>query len=246
MGLKLFIVWFLLLSVLRVSLVHAAIMGDPVTVGAGTARTYVEIQKNGSPAGIGVVLSASALSNLPSDQMMFSYELKLPVREDLRPFDHVVLNWNPMGHEPTEIYGAPHFDFHFYMIPSEVQKAITCDAADKSICLKPVAPEYVPSDYAPGPGGVPTMGWHWIDTLSGEWHGLPFTSTFIYGYYNGMLSFIEPMITRKFLLEKTDLSAAIRLPAKFPYPGNYPSSYSIQYITSEDAYHITLQNFGTH
>lgn len=232
-----------------VSEVIGEVSGDPVAVGNGTARTFVNFDYYGEPSELGVSFTATALMGLPEDQHMTTYELKLPILPagvDVHPFRHVVMNWNPKGHEPEDVYGAPHFDFHFYLIPSAIQQAITCENADKAICMKPVLPEFIPHAYAPTPAGVPTMGWHWIDTLSGEWHGQPFTSTFIYGYYNGLMSFLEPMITREFFLSKKTLDAPIRQPLKFPYEGFYPASYAIRYDAVKDEYRVVLKELWMH
>ncbi|MEP6495442.1 MAG: hypothetical protein ABJF01_22335 [bacterium] len=43
-------------------------------------------------------------------------------------FDHVVLDWNPAGHEPEHVYTLPHFDFHFYSVSEAEQMKIMPDA----------------------------------------------------------------------------------------------------------------------
>ena len=35
----------------------------------------------------------------------------------IRPVvDHVVINWEAVGHPPPKVYDVPHFDFHFYLV----------------------------------------------------------------------------------------------------------------------------------
>ena len=41
--------------------------GAPITLGNGNARTYVDIEKSGTPLEIGVAFSESAMEGLPMD-----------------------------------------------------------------------------------------------------------------------------------------------------------------------------------
>ena len=66
------------------------------------------------------------------------------------------------------------------------------------------APKEIPAP------GVPLMGVHWIDVRSPELQGMfgkpeaykPFTTTFLYGSWEGRFIFAEPMITRAYILSK--------------------------------------------
>jgi hypothetical protein len=116
--------------------------GDRTTLGDGYARTYVQLDDNGSPWAIGVEFSESMLSNLPTNPAfdgnncwdvdgngtlnitMHPHEcagghqriLFMPPTAGETPFKWVLLNWNPHGHDPQGIYSVPHFDFHFYIM----------------------------------------------------------------------------------------------------------------------------------
>lgn len=200
--------------------------GPVRALGHGTVRTFVEMGDKGEPAQVGVFLSEGALDKLPDTDR--EIVLPLPQGTGFSLFENVVINWNAHGHDPKEIYGVPHFDFHFYLIPESVRMSIKCDAGDKACKAQP-APQYLPPQYGPTPDGVPMMGWHWVDLTSPEFHGKPFTSTFIYGYYDAKLAFLEPMITREFLAQKTRFSAPIRQPQAFQREGSYPRSYATDY-----------------
>lgn len=85
--------------------------------------------------------------------------------------DHVMLNWNPQGHDPVVLFGKPHFDFHFDMSDMATIQAI--NPADPNYTAKAErVPEarYVPQDYAIPPGppmaakAVSGMGVHWADS----------------------------------------------------------------------------------
>ena len=71
------------------------------------------------------------------------------------------------------------------------------------------------------------MGAHWIDVTSSEFNGKPFTQTFIYGSYNGKVTFYEPMITLDFIKNNNNFERAIPQPAKVQKSGYYPTKLKI-------------------
>lgn len=215
--------------------------GEKVAVGNGYARTYVQLN-NKIPQSMGIALSDRATTGL--DHEMKEYILPLPERVKVHPFKHITLDWNPHGHEPGGVYDRPHFDFHFYFISNQLRQSITCMDDDAPLCLEAPDEDYLVSDYAPTPEGVPKMGWHWVDLLSPEFNGGIFTRTFIYGYYAGNLIFIEPMVTTEYLLSKKTSHNTIRLPKQFPYQqGRYPTNYKIYYDEINDLHKIELRAF---
>jgi hypothetical protein len=156
------------------------IRGPKVLVGNGYARTFVALNSQKVPSAIGIILSKDALVALPAlDQ---SYSLKLPASALVPPYNEIIINWNAHGHEPTDIYGIPHFDFHFYTITQAEREAIMCMGDDTLVCTKQPGSDYLPEFYIPTPAGVPMMGWHWLDSRSPELNGKRFSSTFIYGF----------------------------------------------------------------
>lgn len=102
------------------------------------------------------------------------------------------------------------------------------------------ADKYLPVAYVLGPGVVPAMGAHWVDVLSPEFNGGTFTKTFIYGSYNGNITFFEPMFTVDYLKKKTIESIPIRQPQAFRVNGYYPQSYSFSYEKSGKVFNIAL------
>jgi hypothetical protein len=210
-----------------------AYIGQTQVVGNGVAYAWVRF-KDGKPATIGVTLTESALSGLPetlpADRGYFEYRLALPQEAAGTPFDHISLDWNPKGHEPAGIYDVPHFDFHFYMITPQAQDRITARGEDLARCFKKPAPGVMPAGYATGPGSEsPGMGAHWADVSSPEFHGQPFTSTFIYCGYDGKVIAYEPMITRALLASRHTLTQPIKQPTVYLKRGFYPTSYTVQY-----------------
>jgi hypothetical protein len=237
--------------------------GASQALGNGSARTFVAVDASGKPTSVGVALSEAALTNLPMTPNAPSpsaamLTLALPTTAPATGFDHVMLDWNPQGHEPDNVYTHPHFDFHFYKVSAaEVMAIMPTDPqfATKAAALP--AAQYVPSRYqaahilgnVPAAAAVvPMMGLHWLDTASPELQpppaGRTFTETFIYGSYNGKFIFLEPMITKAYLeslKNNTAMTRAIPTPAKVQDAGYYPSAYSIGYDAAAKEYRITLQ-----
>jgi len=211
--------------------------GPEVTVHNGKAWTWIQLAKNGSPERLGISINDAALNSVPAGtgnhngddhgDLDNNFILKFHPKAGILPFNHVGMGWNPDGHEPTPIYGKPHFDFHFYMVTPEAVAAIPPYEVDSSKFKNWPAPAYFPATYFNGGGGVPQMGAHWVDATSGEFNGQPFTQTFIYGSYDGKVTFYEPMITLDFLKGNSNFERAIPQPAKVQKTGWYPAKMRV-------------------
>jgi hypothetical protein len=168
--------------------------------------------------------------------------VSLPSDAPRLPFDHIGLNWNPRGHDPEGVYTVPHFDFHFYMISTDERDKITTRGEDKARCSKPLPEEFTPAGYIYAPDSEePGMGSHWVEPGSHEFHGAAFTHTFIYGSYDGKVIFLEPMVAKSFLDTKPNVTAEIKLPAKYQKPGYYPTRYSVNYNPQTKEYTVALE-----
>lgn len=214
--------------------------GEKIKIGKGWAYTYVIYNHEHLPKSVGIAMSESAMQGLPTS--MVEYSLRLPRGAHVPPYKEINIGWNPQGHEPPEIYGLPHFDFHFYFIPKTERHAIKCMDEDVSKCTKQPGSDMIAPYYVPTPAGVPMMGWHWLDSRSPELHGAKFTSTFIEGYYNGKMIFLEPMITREFMMSDGSVNQLISLPQKFAYSGYYPKNYVFVHDKGAKVYRIVLKN----
>lgn len=220
---------------------HKEFWGKKVLVGNGYARSYAKLTDRGHLLELSVIISRRATQNLGHD--MKEYVLEMPSGVVIPPYKFITLDWNPHGHEPDNVYTLPHFDFHFYFITRSQQTAITCMNEDAVVCTKAIASTMIPKGYVPTPGGVPKMGWHWVDSWSGEFNGKKFTKTFIYGYYDGKMTFIEPMITLDYLKKTTSVAKHIRTPKTVSFPGSYPSQYKIRYDRYAGVYKVILRKF---
>jgi hypothetical protein len=244
--------------------------GRAEPIGAGTVQSFVTIGATGEPVAVGVTLSAGALEQLPprpntvsrcfdldsngrhtGHECMGDEEriLDLPPSSAQLPFRWISVNWNAAGHHNTP-YARPHFDFHFNTVERERIEAIRpgrcgelADCDDFKRATVPVPAQYLPSGYIDVGAVVPRMGNHLLDSQSPELKdSLPFTSTFIYGAYQGELIFWEPMITHDYLRNTTDACLEIRQPGAFRQAGYYPTRYCVRQ-NQEGERTVSLEGF---
>lgn len=220
-------------------------IGETQVVGNGVAYSWAKLDGAGKPLALGVTLTESALTGLPDPapgmKEMPEYTLALPKEAAATPFDHIGLNWNSKGHDPTGIYDVPHFDFHFYTLSREERRQITAIGPDLAKCDRQPPAGYLPAGYILAPGSqVPQMGAHWVDPASPEFHGERFTRTLLYGSYDGRIAFIEPMITKAFLETHPEETRSIKLPTAYSKGGYYPTSYTVKYDPARREYTVAL------
>jgi len=230
---------------------NGLLKGPQVKIHDGKAWTWFQADSQGNPSRIGIAITDKALNSVPvgdgtghghdmSDNM---WTLKFHPKASI-PFNHVGMGWNPNGHEPENIYTRPHFDFHFYMMtPEEVAAIPPYEVAKEKFDNRP-APEYFPANYINPGGGVPQMGAHWVDVTSGEFHGQTFTQTFIFGSYDGKVTFYEPMITLEFLKNNSNYERTIAEPAKFQKTGYYPTKMRV--VKHDGVTEVILDGFVKH
>ena len=221
--------------------------GPSRDMGEGSAHAFVTLGADGKPAVIGIRMSETALMGLPAepphDADGWEYVLSLPKEALISGYDHIVIDWNPKGHIPIGVYDAPHFDFHFYLISPEQREKITAKGEDASRAHKAPSPELMPEGYIlPEGTEVPRMGAHAIDTTAPEFNKLPFVRTFIYGFYDGQMIFLEPMMTEAFLATKPNTTDQIRLPKAYSTDTYYPTIYSVKYNANQREYEVSLEN----
>jgi hypothetical protein len=186
------------------------------------------------------------------------YELRFALPQELldgksTPFSWVSVNFNPMGHPPPAppVWAVPHLDFHFYIMPEDqvmqirpgpCSELIDCD--DFARAQMPVQPQFLHPDHIDVGASVPAMGNHLIDSKTPELApgGPPFTHTFIFGAYDGQITFYEPMITLAYL-DRPETCAPIKQPKAWATEGYYPMTYCIRYLPAEERYTVTLEDF---
>lgn len=223
------------------------ILGDVIPMGDGTARSWVQVDGDGNPSAVGITLSEAALEGLPTELtpglIWTEFVLSLPSELAGLPYNHIAVNWNPKGHPPVDIYGTPHFDFHFYMISLEERSQITARGEDLERCNRPPAEGQIADGYIFAPDSEePGMGGHWVDADAHELHGEPFSTTFIYGTYDGEVIFWEPMITMEYLKSRPDVVLPLKLPQEYAQEGHYPTNYSVRYDPERKEYTVALES----
>lgn len=224
----------------------ATYKGAAVHVGKGTARTVVKTDKSGKPSSVAVVMTPAAMKGLPTElnkktaEGSWEFPLPMPKHGPKTGYTHVMIDWNPHGHPPPHVYTVPHFDFHFYGISAAAVKKVSF-TGPKDPAARVSNAALIAKDYKVIPDtGVNQMGVHAIDVTSPEFHGKPFTATFIYGYNDGQMIFVEPMVTLAYLNTKPNLTLPVKTPAQYSRPGYYPTSYSVRYDKHSKAYVVAL------
>lgn len=225
--------------------------GPSQGIGNGTVRTYVALDEAGSPTEVGLRMTATALDGLPQTTTGPPPTLMLdfPDQASATAFDHIMLNWNPQGHDPVVLFGDPHFDFHFDMVDMASIEAINpSDPEYAAKAERPPAPKYVPEGYVLPPGApaaaqaVPAMGVHLVD--SGDTSLVPgsydFQNIIINGTWDGQYTFIEPMMTREWLLTEPDAEQPLKLPQAYQKSAYYPTTYGVHFDEQVQEYVISL------
>jgi hypothetical protein len=220
------------------------LIGADITVGNGTAHTEVKVNKDGEPVSMAVVLTEAGLTGLPATMPFTEFVLPLPAEPNGTPVKHVTLDWHPGGHNPPGVFNVAHFDVHYYMITPPQRDAISPtdpQFAAKSL-LKPAA-DLIPANYTGDPFAIPRMGVHYTDPNAPERKGQGLSLTFIYGFYNGEMIFLEPMASKTFLDTKTSVVADLALPVRYSVSGFYPEKHGVRYDPAAKQYRFELLNF---
>ncbi len=206
--------------------------GPKQSLGQGSMWSWTEHDVSGNLVRMGVTLTRGVLTGLPTSYEQV--EAPLPEEVSTPPYVTAVVFWDPLGHGP-QVYSVPHFDFMFYFLTSEELGQIS-PGSD----TVPVPARFRPPDYRAALA-EPTVGTHWGDTLAAEFHGKPFTATFVYGFHDGKMAFLEPMIASAFLGTEPSFSGAIEQPAAFEQEGYYPTHYSVEYNRKDSTVTVALE-----
>jgi hypothetical protein len=254
---------------------NCVVKGDRAAFGNGSFETYAQTNPDGTPAAIGVEFPATLLANLPTDpadDFTHCFDANNDGRITLEPgepectgghqralalprlsgtgFQWLLINWNFHGHPPADKYGAPHFDFHFYLQSYEQRNMIrlgrcpgliNCDDFDKA--AKDLPPQFVPDGYVNLKDIAAKMGNHLLNRRAPEFSGAPFTHTMVIGTYDAHLTFFEPMITREYFRTTPNQCTEIAQPQAYETPGHYPGRYCIRYDTTRQMYRVSLEGF---
>lgn len=187
---------------------------------------------------------------LSTHEVVIPLPAALANRADI-PFKWVFLNWNPVGHMPPGVYDVPHFDIHFYIEPIANVFALQdgpcgpefmrCDQYE--MAKKPLPPNYMHPDFQDVDAVVPAMGNHLVDLAGPEFNGEQWTRSWIFGVYDGRVTFYEEMVTRAFMLSRPDTCFAIKTPPAVGLGGLYPTQSCIRYDAETNEYSVSMEQF---
>lgn len=222
-------------------------VGAPSDIGQGNARAFITLDRDGRPTVIGVRLSEASLAGLPAEPPAnadrWEYDLQLPPEAAISGFKHVGIVWYPAGHVPPSIYDKPHFDFRFYLISAEERNKITLEGEDLARANKTPPTGFLPEGYIlPEGTEVPRLGAHAVNPGADEFKGKPFRKAVVYGYYDGRMTVLEPMIAKSYLDTKPKYTDPVTLPRAFAAHGYYPTRYSIRYDDARREFELLLKN----
>lgn len=229
----------------------SVLKGQEANFQKGKAWTWVETDKNKKPVRVGVSINDAAMNTLDKGMPgMVGHDMSNPLNHlslsfpkgiEGFPFIHAMVDWNPNGHEPAGMFDTPHFDFHFYTTTEAERKTIPPYEQDSVKFKNYPAPHYLPKNHIAEPGGIPQMGTHWLDLAADVLHGKPFTEVFIFGSFDGKVTFYEPMITKAFIDGHPTYVRPIPVPEKFQKSGYYPTQMRLQ--KEKGVTKIMLENF---
>jgi hypothetical protein len=221
--------------------------GPEVHLGDGKVRSFIIITHEDVPQEIGIEITEGLFQNLP----IVYTDMHIPVHHkatEVTAYDHIEMDWMPNGHPPA-YFQLPHFDLHFYMLTEEEQMMIPAPTATNTLLTSTAAygrpsPGVLPVDYTVASAAVPMMGRHWLDKFADVLSGASFTHQLIYGTFDNEVVFLEPMVTRAFLLSGTEVHKAIKQPTTFDPTGTYyPTRYNIYRDENTGKTFVTLDQF---
>ncbi len=186
----------------------------------------------------------------PWHERVLPLPTELSRRQDI-PFKWALLNWNNHGHIPPGVWDVPHFDVHFYIESIEnvfaLQRGpcgpefLRCDQFE--LATRAVPSNYMHADFVDVGAAAPAMGNHLIDTTAAEFHGEPFTRSWIYGIYDRRIIFYEEMVARDYLLSRPDDCFLIKTTPAVALSGYYPTSTCTRYDPETDRVTVSLETF---
>ncbi len=187
---------------------------------------------------------------LPTHERVIPLPTEASRRSDI-PFKWVLLNWNPTGHAPPHVYGLPHFDLHFYIEPIENifalmpgpcgEEFLRCDQFERAV--RPVPANFLPQDYQNVGAAVPAMGNHLMDLSAPEFHGQKFARTWVFGSYDGRITFYEEMVTRDFLAGRPNVCFDIKSPPAVEVSGYYPTQSCFRFDAETNEHSVSMEGF---
>jgi hypothetical protein len=232
---------------------NRTLIGDATMVNGNLIVTWARVRKNGEIKKVGVTIPVALFDNQPTEPgsgpagAIASLIFPEAVR-DTTYFNHFELQSNPHGHvaPPGSVNPdrnrVPHFDFHFYAIDEELVRLIPATTAPPRPIPVPAA--LLPLGYIQPGTSIAEMGRH-SSPLSAFLDPNPLSTVMIAGFTvpGDQMHFLEPMLSREFLLERDDFELLVPTPARFGRSMLYPTKFEAEYDSDLDAYHFVFSHF---
>lgn len=226
------------------------VIGDTATVEGNVIVTWARVHARHGVQEVGVTIPVALFDDQPepgSGPAGAIASLVFPeIVRDTTFFNHFELQSQAHGHETPPgstnpiRNSVPHYDFHFYAIDESDVWLIPGLPAP----LPRVSAELLPSGYRQPGGSSAQMGRHAAPQSS--FVDPDFLSTvMIAGFLpdGTQMHFIEPMVSREFLLQRADFELAVPMPQTFGRPMSYPTKLTAEYDPGLDAYRFIFSEF---
>lgn len=236
------------------------VFGDAVLVDGNIVTTWARVLRDEVVKEVGVTIPVDLFDHQPVVDgdgpagAIASLAFPRLVQEQTF-FNHFELQSEPDGHvaPPGSVNPdrnrVPHFDFHFYAVSENVVWEIPL-VRPPSLALPAVPAERLPVGYIQPGFSQLQMGRH----SSPAWSLLdpePLSTIMIAGYPPAVaglpdptqMHFLEPMVSRTFLLEREDFALRVPMPQTFGRLMRYPTKFIAEYDADLDAYHFVFSEF---
>jgi len=224
------------------------VKGESATMHGAPITTWAKIAASGDILEVGVTIPMTVIQR--TGQHMTMVQINFPAEVQRKTFlNHVSIDWMSGGHEPEGRYNTPHFDVHYYTLTKSAVRQIDC----KDLTL--LAPNKVPTGWLPAvPPGVPAsavcvpmMGFHSLPasefTAPGQFKAGFFDKVMIAGDYQGRFVFLEPMVSKAFLMQKQNFTLPVPPATNLGRSTLYPNRFHATFDASANAYHLILSDF---
>ena len=111
------------------------------------------------------------------------------------------------------------------------------------LARKPLPANYIHADFQNVDAVAPAMGNHLVDLTGPEFGGEQWKHSFIFGVYDGKITFYEEMLTRAHLLSQPNACDPIKFPPAVGLRGFYPTQSCIRYDSATGEYTVSLEEF---
>jgi hypothetical protein len=228
------------------------IWGETTVVEGGRVATWALVSpRDNTILAIGATFSLKMAQEMPAHGSgpagaFASLEFPALVQQTTF-FNHLEVQPEPEGHVSPpgavnpNIFGVPHFDFHFYDITEDAVRAIQAGPP-----LAPVPANLLPAGYLPAGPSIAEMGRH-SSPASVLTDPNPLSAVMVAGYVpNGTrMHFIEPMVSQVKLLEQQGFSLPVPVPQDLGRGSAtlYPTRFEAVY--QGNAYHFVFSDFIT-